>query len=83
MPAPRPLYAAAAHLWPTYIRVPAFSMSRNLAFMSFGSGRWDRSLIDARVRLAVEFTQHTSDEMYRAGRGWASEWTPAEATSTV
>src|SRR6516225_2077069 len=23
-----------------------------------------------RERLAVEFTQHTSDEMYRHGRGW-------------
>ena len=29
-------------------------------------------------RLAVEFTQHTGDEMYRPGRGWGSEWTPAE-----
>src|ERR1700730_7823308 len=50
-----------------------------------------RALIDACVetlglrsdRLVVEFTQHTSDEMYRAGRGWAAEWTPAEATSTL
>jgi phenylpyruvate tautomerase PptA (4-oxalocrotonate tautomerase family) len=32
-----------------------------------------------RDRLGVEFTQHTSDEMYRHGRGWAAEWTPAEA----
>ena len=47
-----------------------------------------QALIDACVetlglrsdRLVVEFTQHTSDEMYRAGRGWAAEWTPAEAT---
>jgi len=31
-------------------------------------------------RLVVEFTQHTGDEMYRQGRGWATEWTPAEAT---
>ena len=31
-------------------------------------------------RLAVEFTQHTSDEMYRKGRGWGTEWSPAEAT---
>jgi phenylpyruvate tautomerase PptA (4-oxalocrotonate tautomerase family) len=31
-------------------------------------------------RLVIEFTQHTADEMYRAGRGWAAEWTPAEAT---
>ena len=34
-----------------------------------------------RERLAVEFTQHTSDEMYRHGRGWAAEWTPDEAES--
>src|SRR6266567_2780872 len=48
-----------------------------------------QALIDACVetlglrsdRLAVEFTQHTSDEMYRPGRGWGTEWTPAEATS--
>ena len=47
------------------------------------------ALIDACVetlglrsdRLVVEFTQHTRDEMYRAGRGWAAEWTPAEATN--
>jgi len=31
-------------------------------------------------RMGVEFTQHTSDEMYRSGRGWAAEWTAAEAT---
>jgi hypothetical protein len=31
-------------------------------------------------RLAVEFTQHSSDEMYRHGRGWGTEWTAAEAT---
>ena len=30
-------------------------------------------------RLPVEFTQHAGDEMYRAGRGWASDWTSAEA----
>lgn len=30
-------------------------------------------------RLPVEFTQHAGDEMYRAGRGWAADWTPAEA----
>lgn len=30
-------------------------------------------------RLPVEFTQHAGDEMYRAGRGWAPDWTPAEA----
>jgi len=48
-----------------------------------------QALIDAcvemlglrRERLAVEFTQHTSDEMYRHGRGWAAEWTPNEAVS--
>jgi phenylpyruvate tautomerase PptA (4-oxalocrotonate tautomerase family) len=32
-----------------------------------------------RDRLGVEFTQHTSDEMYRHGRGWAAEWTATEA----
>ena len=50
-----------------------------------------QALIDACVetlglrsdRLVVEFTQHTSDEMYRAGRGWAAEWTPAEATGAA
>jgi phenylpyruvate tautomerase PptA (4-oxalocrotonate tautomerase family) len=50
-----------------------------------------QALIDACVetlglrsdRLVVEFTQHTSDEMYRAGRGWGTEWTPAEATGAV
>jgi hypothetical protein len=36
-----------------------------------------------RDRFVVEFTLHTSDEMYRAGRGWGTEWTPAEATSAV
>jgi phenylpyruvate tautomerase PptA (4-oxalocrotonate tautomerase family) len=48
-----------------------------------------QALIDACVetlglrsdRLAVEFTQHTSDEMYRVGRGWGTEWTPAETTN--
>jgi phenylpyruvate tautomerase PptA (4-oxalocrotonate tautomerase family) len=30
-------------------------------------------------RLAVEFTQHSGDEMYRHGRGWGTEWTAAEA----
>jgi phenylpyruvate tautomerase PptA (4-oxalocrotonate tautomerase family) len=29
-------------------------------------------------RLPVEFTQHAGDEMFRAGRGWARDWTPAE-----
>jgi phenylpyruvate tautomerase PptA (4-oxalocrotonate tautomerase family) len=46
-----------------------------------------QALIDACVeklalrsdRLAVEFTQHSSDEMYRHGRGWGTEWSPAEA----
>jgi len=32
-----------------------------------------------REQLAVEFTQHAGDEMYRDGRGWAADWTPAEA----
>jgi phenylpyruvate tautomerase PptA (4-oxalocrotonate tautomerase family) len=30
-------------------------------------------------RIAVEFTQHSGDEMYRHGRGWGAEWTAAEA----
>jgi hypothetical protein len=34
-------------------------------------------------RLVIEFTQHTSDEMYRTGRGWGTEWTPAEATGAA
>jgi phenylpyruvate tautomerase PptA (4-oxalocrotonate tautomerase family) len=34
-------------------------------------------------RLVVEFTQHASDEMYRFGRGWGTEWTPAEATTAA
>jgi phenylpyruvate tautomerase PptA (4-oxalocrotonate tautomerase family) len=46
-----------------------------------------QALVDACVetlklrsdRLPVEFTQHAGDEMYRAGRGWAADWTPAEA----
>ena len=46
-----------------------------------------QALIDACVetlglrsdRLLVEFTQHTGDEMYRYGRGWAPDWTPDEA----
>ena len=33
-------------------------------------------------RLVVEFTQHTGDEMYRHGRGWSAEWTPAEAMTS-
>jgi phenylpyruvate tautomerase PptA (4-oxalocrotonate tautomerase family) len=45
-----------------------------------------RSLIEACTeslglrsdRLGVEFTQHTGDEMYRAERGFAANWTPAE-----
>ena len=52
-------------------------------------GELAQTLIDACVetlglpidRVGVEFTQHTSDEMYRHGRGWAPEWTPAEATT--
>ena len=47
-----------------------------------------QALIDACVetlglhsdRVVVEFTQHTADEMYRAGPGWAPERTPDEAT---
>jgi phenylpyruvate tautomerase PptA (4-oxalocrotonate tautomerase family) len=45
------------------------------------------ALIDACVqalalrsdRVGVEFTQHTSDEMYRRERGWAPEWSAAES----
>jgi len=29
--------------------------------------------------VLVEFTQHTGDELYREGRGMASEWAPEEA----
>ena len=32
-------------------------------------------------RLPVEFTQHAGDEMYRYGRGLASDWNPGEAKS--
>jgi len=32
-------------------------------------------------RMAVEFTQHSGDEMYRGGRGLGIEWTPAEAVT--
>lgn len=32
-------------------------------------------------RLPVEFTQHEGNEMYRAGRGWAKDWTEDEAQS--
>jgi phenylpyruvate tautomerase PptA (4-oxalocrotonate tautomerase family) len=46
-----------------------------------------QALVDACVealglrsdRLGVEFTQHTGDEMFRAERGLARDWTPAEA----
>ena len=46
-----------------------------------------QALVDACVetlklrsdRLPVEFTQHAGDEMFRAGRGWATDWTQAEA----
>ncbi|MDH5536065.1 MAG: hypothetical protein OEZ08_10915 [Betaproteobacteria bacterium] len=46
-----------------------------------------QALIDACVealelrsdRLPVEFTQHAGDEMFRAGRGWAADWTAGEA----
>lgn len=32
-----------------------------------------------RDRLPVEFTQHSGEEMYRAGRGWSHDWSPAES----
>ena len=51
--------------------------------------RLAQALIDACVeelglrsdRLGVEFTQHTGDELYRADRGMAPDWTAAEAKS--
>src|SRR5258708_746447 len=50
-----------------------------------------QGLIDARVekfglrtnRLVLQVTPPTTDEMYRSGRGWGTEWTPAEATSAA
>jgi len=36
-----------------------------------------------RDRIMVEFTQHTGDEMYRHGRGWAAEWRADEATRSA
>jgi hypothetical protein len=36
-----------------------------------------------RGRLIVEFTQHTGDEIFRDGRGWAADWTPTEARSST
>ena len=50
-----------------------------------------QALIDACVqtlglshdRLAVEFTQHSSDETYRHGRGWGTEWMSTEATGAA
>ena len=47
-----------------------------------------QALIDTCVglrsdRLVVEFTQHTGDEMYRHGRGWSVEWTPAEGSESL
>ena len=45
-----------------------------------------QALIDACVEilglhsdtLPVEFTQHSGEEMYRAGRGWSKDWTADE-----
>lgn len=34
-------------------------------------------------RLPVEFTLHAGDEMYRYGRGLASDWNPAEANKSA
>jgi hypothetical protein len=31
----------------------------------------------------VEFTQHTGDEIFRDGRGWAADWTPTEARTST
>ena len=36
-----------------------------------------------RDRLTVEFTQHTGDEIFRDGRGWAADWTPTEARTST
>jgi phenylpyruvate tautomerase PptA (4-oxalocrotonate tautomerase family) len=35
--------------------------------------------LDLRSDLLVEFTQHSGDELYRPGRGWAEDWTSDEA----
>lgn len=41
------------------------------------------TLLDLRPdRLAIEFTQHLGDEMFRDGR-FASDWSPAEAPKKV
>jgi phenylpyruvate tautomerase PptA (4-oxalocrotonate tautomerase family) len=32
-----------------------------------------------RDRMAIEFTQHAGDEMFRADEGWAKDWTETEA----
>lgn len=34
-------------------------------------------------QMTVEFTQHAGDELYRVGRGFAPDWTPAEAQTPV
>jgi phenylpyruvate tautomerase PptA (4-oxalocrotonate tautomerase family) len=33
-------------------------------------------------RLPVDFTQHAGDEMFRTGRGWATDWTVTEAQAS-
>jgi phenylpyruvate tautomerase PptA (4-oxalocrotonate tautomerase family) len=35
--------------------------------------------LELRSDLLVEFTQHSGDELYRPGRGWAEDWTSNEA----
>jgi hypothetical protein len=45
--------------------------------------RLDGNGLDGNGGLGVEFTQHTGDEMYRQGRGWAADWTPAEAARSA
>jgi phenylpyruvate tautomerase PptA (4-oxalocrotonate tautomerase family) len=35
--------------------------------------------LDLKCDLLAEFTQHSGDEMYRNGRGWADDWTADEA----
>ncbi|MES1945761.1 hypothetical protein C84B14_00390 [Salinisphaera sp. C84B14] len=34
-----------------------------------------------RERIAIEFTQHAGDEMFRDDEGWARDWSESEAES--
>ena len=59
---------------------PAGPPGRTAGRTGPGADRRLRRDVEVRSdRIAVEFTQHTGDEMYRHGRGWGTEWTPAEA----